>query len=318
MKKFIPVYVRVPVIFALVFMALEYFIDSGDRPAFLKYPEVSIFLFIFLFLQIAIEITISAIDKVTYSILTDEQKKKLAEADALDFTDSKLYKKIKSWFVKVQPIQEEGEILLHHDYDGIKELDNVLPPWWIKLFYITILFGLGYLVKYHVLDGPDQKTEFEQKMEEARIAVEEYNKTAKDLIDANSVTLLTDEGDLAAGKKIFETNCVACHRADGGGAIGPNLTDEYWILGGGIKNVFHTITEGGRDGKGMVAWKGTLKPSEIQLVASYVLSLQGTNPVDPKAPDGEIWKDETKTDGDQPTEEAKQEITEETPEVAAN
>lgn len=318
MKKFIPVYVRVPVIFALVFMALEYFIDSGDRPAFLKYPEVSIFLFIFLFLQIAIEITISAIDKVTYSILTDEQKKKLAEADALDFTDSKLYKKIKSWFVKVKPIEEEGEILLHHDYDGIKELDNVLPPWWINLFYVTIIFGLVYLVKYHIMDGADQKKEFEIEMEEARIAVEEYKKTAKDLIDANSVTLLTDEGDLAAGKKIFETNCVACHRADGGGAIGPNLTDEYWVLGGGIKNVFHTITEGGRDGKGMVAWKGTLKPSEIQLVASYVLSLQGTNPVDPKAPDGEIWKDETKTDGDQPTEEAKQETTEKTPEVAAN
>lgn len=318
MKKFIPVYVRVPVIFALVFMALEYFIDSGDRPAFLKYPEVSIFLFIFLFLQVAIEITISAIDRVTYSILTDEQKKKLAEADALDFTDSKLYKKIKSWFVKVKPIEEEGEILLNHDYDGIKELDNVLPPWWINLFYITIIFGLVYLVKYHIMDGADQKKEFEIEMEEARIAVEEYKKTAKDLIDANSVTLLTDESDLAAGKKIFETNCVACHRADGGGSIGPNLTDEYWILGGGIKNVFHTITEGGRDGKGMVAWKGTLKPSEIQLVASYVLSLQGTNPVDPKAPDGEIWKDETKTDSDQPTEEAKQEITEETPEVAAN
>ncbi|WP_417368312.1 cbb3-type cytochrome c oxidase N-terminal domain-containing protein [Flavobacterium beibuense] len=318
MKKFIPVYVRVPVIFALVFMALEYFIDSGDRPAFLKYPEVSIFLFIFLFLQIAIEITISAIDRVTYSILTDEQKKKLAEADALDFTDSKLYKKIKSWFVKVKPIEEEGEILLNHDYDGIKELDNVLPPWWINLFYVTIIFGLVYLVKYHIMDGADQKKEFEIEMEEARIAVEEYKKTAKDLIDANSVTLLTDESDIAAGKKIFETNCVACHRADGGGSIGPNLTDEYWILGGGIKNVFHTITEGGRDGKGMVAWKGTLKPSEIQLVASYVLSLQGTNPVDPKAPDGEIWKDETKTDRDQPTEEAKQEITEETPEVAAN
>src|SRR5690606_16144266 len=164
MKKFIPVYVRVPVIFALVFMALEYFIDSGDRPAFLKYPEVSIFLFFFLFLQIAIEITISAIDKVTYSILTEEQKKKLAEADALDFTDSKLYKKIKSWFVKVKPIEEEGEILLNHDYDGIKELDNVLPPWWINLFYVTIIFGLVYLVKYHIMDGPDQKKEFEIEM----------------------------------------------------------------------------------------------------------------------------------------------------------
>ena len=88
---------------------------------------------------------------------------------------------------------------------------------------------------------------------------------------------------------------------DGGGAIGPNLTDEYWILGGGIKNVFHTITEGGRDGKGMVAWKGTLKPSEIQLVASYVLSLKGSNPKDPKEPEGDVWVQ----DDEKPAEPAK-------------
>jgi cytochrome c oxidase cbb3-type subunit 3 len=87
---------------------------------------------------------------------------------------------------------------------------------------------------------------------------------------------------LAEGKTIFTTNCVACHRADGGGNIGPNLTDDHWILGGGIKNVFHTLNNGGRDGKGMISWKGTLKPKEMQLVASYVLSLKGSNPKDPK------------------------------------
>jgi len=103
---------------------------------------------------------------------------------------------------------------------------------------------------------------------------------------------LTDAADLAAGKEIFTTNCVACHRADAGGQIGPNLTDDKWILGGGIKNVFHTITNGGRDGKGMIAWsKSGLKPKDIQLVASYVLSLQGSNPKDPKAPEGEVWVD---------------------------
>lgn len=302
MKKFIPVYVRVPLLFAMVFMALEFFIDSGDRPAFLKYPLVSLFLFVFLFLQIAIEIVVSAIDKVTYSLLTEEQKRKLAEADALDYKESKWFKKLKAFFVRDKPIEEEHTILLHHDYDGIRELDNVLPPWWVKLFYATILFAVVYLGWYHLMDGKNQDAEFNVEMEEARIAVEEYRKTAKDLIDANTVTLLTEAAEIAEGKKIFETNCAACHKADGGGSIGPNLTDEYWLLGGGIKNVFHTITEGGRDGKGMVPWKGTLKPSEIQKVASYVLSLQGTNPKDAKAPDGEIWKDEA----------------EKAPEVAAN
>ncbi len=298
MKKFIPVYVRVPVIFALVFMALEYFIDSGDRPAFLKYPMVSVFLLLFIFIQIAIELVVLAIDRVTYSLLTEEQKKKLAEADALDFRDSKWYKKFKEFFIKDKPIEEEGTILLSHDYDGIKELDNVLPPWWTKLFYACIIFAIVYLAKYHIFDYDDQTKEFEKEMADAKIAVEEYKKTAKDLIDANSVTQLTEPADLAAGKKIFETNCAACHRQDAGGAIGPNLTDDQWILGGGIKNVFHTITEGGRDGKGMVAWKGTLKPSEIQLVASYILSLKGTNPKDPKPSEGEVWKEETEAKAD--------------------
>ncbi len=292
MKKFFPVYVRVPVIFAIVFMALEFFIDSGDRPAFLKYPVVSLFLFVVLFLQIALEIMVDAMDKVTYRLLTEEQKQKLAEAEARDFRESPWFKKLKGFFVKSRPLEEEGSIMMNHDYDGIRELDNVLPPWWVKMFYATMVFAAIYLVRFHIFEGPDQKAEFDTEMEEARIAVEEYKKTAKDLIDAETVTLLTDAGDLAEGKKIFEANCAACHRADGGGTIGPNLTDEQWILGGGIKNVFNTVTKGGRDGKGMVAWKGTLKPSEIQKVASYVLSLQGTNPADAKAPEGDVWKEE--------------------------
>lgn len=294
MKKFIPVYVRIPVIFALVFMALEYFIDSGDRPAFIKYPLLALFLVVFLFVQVAIEMVVYAVDKVTYNMLSEEQKQKLAEIDAIDIKDTVWFKKLKGFFVKVKPVEEEADILLHHDYDGIKELDNVLPPWWVNLFYACIVFALIYLVRFHILDGKDQKAEFETEMAEARIAVEEYKKTAKDLIDFNTVVQLTEPAEIASGKKIFETNCVACHRADGGGAIGPNLTDAHWLLGGGIKNVFHTITEGGRDGKGMVAWKGTLKPSEVQLVASYVLSLQGSNPKDPKEPQGDVWKEDAK------------------------
>lgn len=292
MKKLIPVYVRVPLLFALVFMALEYFIDSGDRPAFIKYPLVSVFLFVFLFLQIALEIVISAIDRVTYNMLTEEQKQKLAEVDGLSLKDTFIGRKIKGLTGKSTPIEEEGTLLLDHNYDGIKELDNVLPPWWVYLFYVTIIFGLIYLVRFHIYGDYDQKQEFETEMAQAKLAVEEYKKTAKDLIDEKSVTLLTEAGDIAAGKKVFETNCAACHRADAGGAIGPNLTDEYWIFGGGIKDVFHTINEGGRPGKGMVSWKGTLKPSEMQQVASYILSLKGSNPKDPKAPDGEIWKEE--------------------------
>ncbi|OYQ35052.1 cytochrome C oxidase subunit III [Flavobacterium cyanobacteriorum] len=295
MKKFIPVYVRIPALFAIVFTAVELFVDSGDRPAFLKYPMVSIFLVVFLFLLISVEVVVAAVDRVTDALLTEEQRRERAVAEAAGFTESVWFKKLKGFFIKGKPVEEEASVMMDHNYDGIHELDNVLPPWWVKLFYATIIFGLVYLVRFHIMDGDSQSKEFEVEMEEARVAVEEYRKTDKDLIDANTVTLLTDAGDVAAGKKIFETNCVACHRADGGGSIGPNLTDEHWILGGGIKNVFNTITKGGRDGKGMVAWQGTLKPSEIQLVASYVLSLQGTHPKDPKAPDGDVWKEEAVT-----------------------
>lgn len=104
---------------------------------------------------------------------------------------------------------------------------------------------------------------------------------------------MSDASDLSAGKAVFESMCIACHMADGGGGIGPNLTDKHWILGGDIKSVFKTVSEGGRSGKGMIAWKSQLKPIEIAQVSSYVLSLQGTTPANPKAPEGDIWESET-------------------------
>jgi cytochrome c oxidase cbb3-type subunit III len=292
MKKLIPVYVRVPLIFFAVFGAMEFFIDSGDRPAFIKFPMVSVFLFVFLFLLIAIEVTISAIDKITYQLLTEEQKAKLEEVAQISFKDSQWYAKLLKALTKSEPIENEGTLLLDHDYDGIKELDNNLPPWWIYLFYACIGFAAIYLVRFEILGADDQEMELKKEMAQAKIEVAEYMKTAPDLMDEKTVTLLTDAPSLAEGKTIFTTNCVACHRADAGGQIGPNLTDDKWILGGGIKNLFHTVTNGGRDGKGMIAWKGTLKPKEIQKVTSYIISLKGSNPKDPKAPEGEVWVEE--------------------------
>jgi cytochrome c oxidase cbb3-type subunit 3 len=295
MKKLIPAYVRVPVIFLAVFMAMEYFIDSGDRPAFIKFPMVSVFLFVFLFLLIAIEITVSAVDNITYHLLTEEQKIQLNEASNLSFKDSEWYKKLMVKLTKTESLDNEDQLLLDHDYDGIKELDNNLPPWWVYLFYACIIFGVVYMVRFEVLGADNQEMELKKEVAQAKIDIAEYMKTAPDMMDEKTVTLLTDPADLAAGKEIFTTNCAACHRADAGGQIGPNLTDDKWILGGGIKNVFHTLVNGGRDGKGMISWKGTLKPKEMQKVASYILSLKGSNPPDPKAPEGEVWVEENIT-----------------------
>lgn len=295
MKKLIPAYVRVPVIFFAVFMAMEYFIDSGDGPAFIKFPMVSVFLFVFLFLLIAIEITMSAVDNIMYQLLTEEQKSKLNEVNDLSYKDSEWYQKIMKRLTKTEPLESEGQLLLDHDYDGIKELDNNLPPWWVYLFYASIVFGIVYMVRFEVLGADNQEMELKKEVAQAKIDIAEYMKTAPDMMDEKTVTLVTDPADLAAGKEIYTTNCAACHRADAGGQIGPNLTDDKWILGGGIKNVFHTLVNGGRDGKGMISWKGTLKPKEMQKVASYILSLKGSNPPDAKAAEGEVWVEENVT-----------------------
>ncbi|MCA6422395.1 MAG: c-type cytochrome [Flavobacterium sp.] len=295
MKKLIPVYVRVPLIFAIVFGAMEYFIDSGDQPAFIKFPMVGLFLAVFLFLLIAIEIVSSAVDNITYHLLTEEQKKQLDEAQSVSFTESTFYKSILNKLTRTKAIEQEADVMLDHNYDGIRELDNVLPPWWVYLFYGTIIFGAIYLVRFEIMGYNNQDQEYQAEVKQAKIDIAEYMKTAPDMMSKEKVTLLTDASSLAAGKAIYTTNCVACHRPDGGGQIGPNLTDTYWILGGGIKNVFNTIMEGGRDGKGMVSWKASIKPSDIQKVASYVLSMQGTNPKDakPMEPEAVEWKEET-------------------------
>ncbi len=294
MRKLIPVYVRIPLIMAIAYFAMEYFIDSGDKPAFMVYPAVSIFLGALLLVLIAIEVVFDAFENITYSIMNEEQRKEYDEKNKinLDITQSTTYKKIMKALTKSKSIEEEGELLMDHEYDGIRELDNVLPPWWTYLFYGCIIFAIGYLGYYHIFGGEDQIQEYERKNSEALLAIEEWKKTAVDLVDASNVVAMTDDSNLAAGKAIYMERCVACHLADGGGSIGPNLTDDYWILGGGIKEIFHTVSEGGREGKGMIPWKSELKPVEIQQVSSYILTLVGTTPAVGKEAEGDLWVQE--------------------------
>ncbi|TAE47241.1 MAG: cytochrome C oxidase subunit III, partial [Bacteroidetes bacterium] len=184
---------------------------------------------------------------------------------------------------------------LGHNYDGIRELDNSLPPWWKWGFYFTIAWGLVYVWHFHVseialakvLFGPgiSSAEEYNIAMKEADEQKEVYLAKVGNQIDEKNVTLVTDAEGLANGKTIFTTNCVVCHGANGEGGVGPNLTDKFWIHGGSVNKVFATI-EYGVPAKGMIPWLGQLKPKEIQNVASYILSLQGTNPANPKAPEG--------------------------------
>lgn len=295
MKRFFPVYVRIPLLIALFHGLVEYLVDSGDKPAFVKYPEILILYFFFIFVLIAIEIMRSASKNIIKQLMSPEERERQEYLENLPFTETETYKKWMKRLTKSRTVAEEKEIELDHDYDGIKELDNVLPPWWVFLFYITIFFSIGYLAKYHLFGGDNQVVELEKEIAAAKIQIEEYKKTAPDLLTVDNVVLLTDPGEISAGKAIFDQNCVACHANDGGGGIGPNLTDDYWILGGDIKDIFVTISEGGRDGKGMVPWKTQIKPSDIQKVASYIKSLHGTNPANPKEPEGDLYIDEAAT-----------------------
>lgn len=191
---------------------------------------------------------------------------------------------------QVVPVRKEEKILLNHEYDGIRELDNVLPPWWLALFYITIAMSVAYMGYYHVFDyGLDSAEEYEASMQQAQEAILAYIESQPDMIDETNVNQLVDDMDLVTGASIFQTQCTPCHgQYAEGNSIGPNLTDEYWIHGGSIQDVFRTIKYGVPE-KGMIAWSSQLRAADIQKVASYILSLQGSNPPDAKAPQGELW-----------------------------
>lgn len=196
------------------------------------------------------------------------------------------------------PIEHERDVLLDHNYDGIQELDNKLPPWWVWGFYATIVFAVIYLAQYHVFKtGKLQIAEYNQEMQEAAQQKAELMKVAANNISFENVKQLTDATSLTEGKDIFKKNCVACHKEDGGGNVGPNLTDDYWIHGGGIRNIFNTISEG-VPSKGMITWKNQFSPKQIQAVASYVMTLHGTNPPGAKEPQGEKWIEPTASKAD--------------------
>jgi cytochrome c oxidase cbb3-type subunit 3 len=190
----------------------------------------------------------------------------------------------------LQPMEKERSLVLEGDYDGIEELDNNVPPWFNILFYGTVVIAVIYFLNFHVFGtGKLPLQEYQEEINLANMQREELIRTGA-YINENTVVLLTDNESIKNGKQLFTTNCVTCHGEGGQGIIGPNLTDEYWIHGGGIKNVFSVIKYG-VPAKGMITWMNQMNPKLMQQVASYVISLQGTNPPGAKAPEGNIYKE---------------------------
>lgn len=194
----------------------------------------------------------------------------------------------KTW--NLVPIEKEKDILLDHNYDGIRELDNVLPPWWVAMFWVCVFYGFGYLGYYHIWDyGQGSREAYAAEMEYAEAQVAQFLSRQADQVDENNVAVVEDEGKLTLGEAVYMANCAACHGQKGEGGIGPNMTDKYWIHGGDITTIFKTIKYG-VPAKGMIAWKSQLRPSDIQNVSSYILTLQGTNPPNGKEPQGELYE----------------------------
>lgn len=185
-------------------------------------------------------------------------------------------------------VESESAVMTDHEYDGIRELDNALPPWWKYGFYFTIVWSVVYLAYYHISSGPSQIEEYKAQLQEGARQIEEYRAKAKNLVDETNVTVLTDAGEIAAGKSAFIQYCAVCHGQDGGGIVGPNLTDKYWLHGGDVKDIFKTVKYGVQ-GKGMKSWQQELSPVMMAQVTSFIKSLQGTTPAAPKAPEGNEW-----------------------------
>lgn len=192
------------------------------------------------------------------------------------------------FLTRTTPIEKEQEILLAHNYDGIRELDNRIPPWFHMLFYGTIIWAAIYMLAFHVFDdGQVQSNEYKVEIEQAKLEREFLIRTGA-FINEETVTFINDPASMAEGKEIYIKNCATCHGQSGEGLVGPNLTDDNWIHGGGIKNIFKVIKYG-VPAKGMISWETQLDPKKMQAAASYIITLHGTNPPNGKAPEGDKW-----------------------------
>lgn len=225
--------------------------------------------------------------KRMYAELLPEKPKRVVATSPLRNWWLKLDSKL---FTRAIPVEKEADVLLDHNYDGIRELDNALPPWWKYGFYLTIVVAVIYLLNFHVFGlGKNPDEEYVAEMVKAKIEKEIYESQHKDKVDENNVPM-ADAAGIKAGMDMFEANCVACHVKGGAGNVGPNLTDDYWIHKGSLNDIYKSIKMGYTD-KGMQSWSSKFTDKEISILASYIKSIRGTNPPNSKLPQGDLFTD---------------------------
>lgn len=218
------------------------------------------------------------IDKTEEERIVEQELKKQNKIDVLKILTDAV------------PLEQEALVETDHEYDGIHELDNNLPPWWKWGFYASIVFAVVYLLNFHFFKVGDLQVEaYEKDVHEAELAIQAYLEAQALNVDENSVIVLIEAKDLKRGRGLYMRYCKVCHGEEGQGLVGPNLTDDYWLYGGAIGDVFSTIKYGAKNG--MKSWKDELNPVQMQQVASFIKSLRCTNPENPKDPQGELYEE---------------------------
>jgi cytochrome c oxidase cbb3-type subunit 3 len=255
-------------------------------------PFYLVIAFVFVVALLVVIVAIYMLQVLNVFIRKAEEEKAV-QAGKVYVPEPGAWTKFWNWINGYRPIEKESEILLDHNYDGIKELDNHLPPWWTWLFYGTIAWGAVYLVVYHITDSlPLMDEEYQH---EVSIAQEQKAKLLASqpalAIDENNLVYEQDDQIIKNGRQVYVVNCASCHMPDGQGNIGPNLTDDYWLHGGSVTDIYKVIKNGVQE-KGMIPWGPVLSPQQIRDVTFYIKSIKGSNPPNPKAPQGELYKEE--------------------------
>lgn len=288
-------------IFAVIVLGFSSIVKlSGQETGLVRSTEKSLMYFVWENLVIVMGVivligTLAFIYKLSMLLLEVEHMKLLEEKgldpSVLNYKEKEgfSFQKLMDFATSMVPVAKESTIDMGHDYDGIRELDNKLPPWWLGIMYGSMLFSVVYMYYYHWSGNEwSSEQEYLEEMEAGARLKANYLFEMANAVNENNVVPLLDEDNLAEGLELYMRNCVACHGPQGQGGVGPNLTDDYWVHGGDIKDIFRTIKYGVPE-KGMIAWQTQLRPQNMQQLASYLLTLVGTNPPNPKDPEGELF-----------------------------
>lgn len=277
----------------LVFAAQPLLADDLISSEMKNYIGYGAIMFLLLVVLMAMLVLLRTFKVLTKAILGPEAYAQLqAEKAAGKAAKGKPKVSTVEKLLSLKPLEEEHSLIMEHEYDGIQELDNPTPAWFMALFYATIAFGVCYILIYHVFGfGQLQYDEYKTEMAVAAKEKAAFLAKSANRVDENTVKLTTDPAAIADGQSVFKQSCVPCHGDHAQGVVGPNLTDDYWLHGGKINDLFKTIKYG-VTAKGMPTWEKQLTPKQIADVANYVKSLHGSNPAGAKEPQGDKETDE--------------------------